>query len=105
MTRALAVTPGQLPTWATLFSQIELADCPQCRSVHGPAAYYVELLHFLDTTATPDGMQAPIMVLDFRRRDLLDLQLTCGNTHTLVSHADLANEVMATFVGTTPADA
>ena len=35
------------PDYSSLFGSAEFCDCPQCRSVHSPAAYLVDLLQFL----------------------------------------------------------
>ena len=36
-----------VPDWSTLFGTLDLCECESCRSIHGPAAYLVDVLHFL----------------------------------------------------------
>jgi hypothetical protein len=38
----------QLPNYTDLFGSLDWCDCKDCRSVLSPAAYLVDLLHFLD---------------------------------------------------------
>jgi hypothetical protein len=85
----------QLPDWATLFGRVDLCDCADCRSIYGPAAYFVDLLQFLNPKVLPQGVtQRPIEVLRRRRLDLEHLQLTCENTNTTLPYVDLVNEVL-----------
>ena len=88
---------GNDASWPSQFRQVELADCPHCRSVFGPAAYFVDLLHFLDTAIAPEGTTAPALALEQRRSDLYDLELTCQNTHEEVSFVDLVNQILEPF--------
>lgn len=81
------------PSWAELFGRVELCDCEHCKSVLGPAAYLVDLMHFLDRS---DGR--PLDVLLQRRPDLQHIQLTCENTNTPVPYIDLVNEILEYYV-------
>lgn len=65
-----------LPNWEQLFGSVDFCECKHCRSVYGPAAYFVDLLQFLRR----DG--APFTALMKRRPDLEHLKLTCENTNT-----------------------
>jgi Tc toxin complex TcA C-terminal TcB-binding domain/Neuraminidase-like domain/Putative peptidoglycan binding domain len=44
---------------ATLFGSQDYCDCEHCRSVYSPAAYLVDLLHFLDVEPPPKAADAP----------------------------------------------
>ena len=80
----------------------DFCACEHCRSVLGPAAYFVDLLHFLDIDdatwqAMPDAPSSgkrPFKVLDERRPDLAHLPLTCENTTTVLPYIDVVNEIM-----------
>jgi hypothetical protein len=85
-----------LPTWSELFGQVSWCACVDCRSVYGPAAYLVDLLHFLDKSAT--NAHSPLDVLLSRRPDLAQLPLTCENTNTVIPYVDLVNEVLESLV-------
>jgi hypothetical protein len=96
----------------TLFGPMDVCECDDCNSVTSPAAYFVELLQylrnnnldpqsqFMDNEHGVLGIQpnTPLGVLHARRPDIIDLELTCANTKTVLPYIDLANEVMESFV-------
>ncbi|MEM9458241.1 MAG: neuraminidase-like domain-containing protein [Myxococcota bacterium] len=71
--------------------------CAQCQSVHGPAAYLVDLMGMLDQggEAEPNN---PLNVLLRRRPDLAELELTCANVDTALPYVDLVNEILESVV-------
>jgi peptidoglycan hydrolase-like protein with peptidoglycan-binding domain len=92
-----------IPDWQDLFGAPELCSCMHCRSVYSPAAYLVDLLHFLGQSGTNAGGLTPLDVLIGkdgpspvmgRRPDLAHLKLTCENTNTALPYLDLVNEVL-----------
>jgi hypothetical protein len=121
-------TPEQvegIPDWPTLFGSLDLCECEHCRSVYSPAAYLVDVLHFLkdrqlvDMDAStrdengkitnvvyrqktlPEGSQVAKSAKDTlfeRRPDLGEIELTCENTNTPVPYVDLVNEVLENYV-------
>jgi len=88
------------PTMEQLFGSQDYCACDDCGSVLSPAAYLVDLLHFLDPPAGsgPPGAKTPFEILDRRRPDLAELQLTCENTNTVMPYVDLVNETMEFYV-------
>ncbi|MFA5908776.1 MAG: neuraminidase-like domain-containing protein [Vicinamibacterales bacterium] len=95
-------------------------ECEHCGSVYSPAAYFVDLLRYLNVSA-PDrrdqiakrlapagsaaataagspssapGPRSPLDVLLARRPDLAHLPLTCENTLTALPYIDLVNELL-----------
>jgi hypothetical protein len=89
-----ASPPGGDATLESLFGPLALCDCEHCRSVYSPAAYLVDLLHFLDPPVT----KPPLAVLRQRRPDLETTLLTCANTNTPLPYIDLVNEVLEAYV-------
>ncbi|MFT4939454.1 MAG: hypothetical protein ACI88A_002496 [Paraglaciecola sp.] len=106
---------NNLPNYKNLFGSPDLCECQHCRSVLSPAAYFVDLLRFLQRSTfkveiedgnfethspydylvgNPD-LNVPILG---RRPDLAELALSCENTNTLIPYIDLANEVMEAYV-------
>jgi hypothetical protein len=89
-------------TLESLFGPLALCDCEHCRSVYSPAAYLVDLLHFLDPDpdppSPPGGATSPIQALRARRPDLENTLLTCANTNTPLPYLDLVNEVLEAYV-------
>ena len=86
----------KVPNWESLFGRIDLCDCEHCRSVYSPAAYFVDLLQFLN----PKSGKKPLNVLLKRRPDLAHIKLTCENTNTPLPYADLVNEILEYYVVT-----
>lgn len=86
------------PTLETLFGSMDYCECEDCRSILSPAAYLVDLLHFIDAQSVPGGFQNPQAVLFGRRPDLQYLPLTCANTNTALPYIDIVNETLEYFV-------
>ncbi|MGH6636408.1 MAG: hypothetical protein ACRED0_09855, partial [Gammaproteobacteria bacterium] len=100
----------RLPTLTELFGSIDLCDCQHCRSMYSPAAYFVDLLHFLGKAPKNSKGHTPFDVLvgkrdqngqitvSGRRPDLEHIKLTCENTNTTMPYVDLVLEVLEYFV-------
>jgi peptidoglycan hydrolase-like protein with peptidoglycan-binding domain len=93
-----------IPNWQSLFGAQEVCDCKHCRSVLSPAAYLVDLLHFLNGRSK-DGFTALDVLIGRektatqagklgRRPDIAQLKLSCENTNTSLPYVDLVNEVL-----------
>ena len=107
-----------VPHVGTLFrGAAGFCDCEHCGSVYSPAAYYVDLLRYLNVSS-PERLEQikdrfkdketsravafheklqlfqPLDVLLGRRPDLADLPLTCENTLTPLPYIDLVNELL-----------
>ncbi|MGY1582266.1 Tc toxin subunit A-related protein [Streptomyces sp. MN13] len=87
-----------LPNLRTLFGSLDYCACPPCRSVHSPAAYFVDVLRFLGQRGTQGtgqhwGKSVRTVLLE-RRPDLGALELSCANTDTAMPYIDLVNEVL-----------
>jgi len=101
VTPAVSTSDDGTPDWATLFGSLDLCDCCECQSVHSPAAYLVDALHFLKyrLSNTPPTSARDILLgrgpdLLGRRPDLGEIELTCDNTNTPLPYVDLVNEVL-----------
>ena len=86
-----------------LFGSQDFCECDDCHSVLSPAAYFVDLMHFLDTNVsqpyfTHPGRADHPLHLKRRRPDLWTLQLTPGNTSTLIPYLTIVNEVLETYL-------
>ncbi len=92
----------EIPQWSTLFGSLDFCSCDACQSVYGPAAYLVDILHFL---ADRDAKLADTSVKDVlfsRRADLGEIELTCENTNTVLPYVDLVLEVLEDAVSPPP---
>ncbi|WP_281827029.1 neuraminidase-like domain-containing protein [Jannaschia rubra] len=92
----------QLDGWEELFGAQTFCDCPECGSVLGAAAYYADLMtfvedHVLDVVFTGANADA-VLALRNRRPDLWSLQLSCANTNTEIPLLVIVNEVMETYL-------
>ncbi|MDH4137069.1 MAG: Tc toxin subunit A, partial [Anaerolineae bacterium] len=91
----------QIPAYNKLFGSLDFIECDHCRSIFGPAAYFVDLMRFVEKNITqnenaiPDGHK-----LEDRRPDLAHIPLDCHNTYDLIPYIDLVNEVLEAIVRT-----
>jgi hypothetical protein len=100
---------GLFPTLENLFGSVDYCECDQCQSVLSPAAYLVDILHFIDPDEeawasikgnfkTINGIEyakrKPFDVLNDRRPDLKNVALTCENTNVAIPYIDIVNEVL-----------
>jgi hypothetical protein len=109
------------PTMESLFGSMDFCECDHCRSVLSPAAYFVDLLQFVDPESSVwDNFLAtwkkthnnqdyphkdangkamkPYDVIVERRPDLPHIPLTCENTHTALPYIDIVNEILEYYV-------
>jgi len=88
--------------WFSLFGSLEQGTFPEELSVHGPAAYLVDILHFLSdrSSKTPDTSAKAILF--GRRPDLGEIELTCDNTSTPLPYVDLVNEALENAIALPP---
>jgi peptidoglycan hydrolase-like protein with peptidoglycan-binding domain len=85
------------PSLNDLFGSDDLCTCASCLSVLSPAAYFVDLLQFLDVKQ-PGSSTTNLDALLKKRPDLAHIQLTCDNTNTRIPYVDLVNEILASYV-------
>ncbi|MEO3761875.1 neuraminidase-like domain-containing protein [Streptomyces sp. B5E4] len=95
---------AQIPDWEELFGSVDYCACSDCRSVHGQAAYLVDLLLSLRDLGSygdpgPPGDEGHVANALYRRRpDLWDTELTCDNTNLQLPYVDLVNELLEDVV-------
>lgn len=95
--------------YSSFFGSQDYCDCGECRSVLSPAAYFADLMYFIE-----EQISKPVFVsnprfrsqlnhplyLKNRRPDLWKLPLTCENTKTLVPYLTIVNEVLENYLNT-----
>jgi hypothetical protein len=90
--------------YAELFGSPNFCHCEQCQSVLGPAAYFVDLMYFVERhILTPsfkaNGAEKNGLHLRSRRPDLwTELKLTCDNTNKVVPSLDLVIDMLEKFI-------
>ncbi len=101
-----------LPSFKDFFGSQDFCKCEHCRSIFSPAAYFTDLMQFIDKhVATTyfdtyrklnevNPVKNPLHPLDLkaRRSDLWSLKFTCDNTHNEITYLELVNEVLGNFV-------
>ncbi|MDE3742115.1 neuraminidase-like domain-containing protein [Maribacter polysaccharolyticus] len=94
-----------LDSIADLFGTQDFCDCEHCKSVLSPAAYFVDLMQFVEKRvmkkegATEDTLPDTHSIhLKNRRPDLWKLPLTCDNTNKSVPYIDCIVEVLSDFI-------
>jgi hypothetical protein len=86
-----------------LFGSQDFCDCDECHSVLSPAAYFVDLMHFVETNVSQPVFTGPghadhPLHLRRRRPDLWTLQLSPANTSTLIPYLTIVNEVLESYL-------
>jgi len=83
-----------IPNIETLFGSLDYCDCEHCKSVYSAAAYFADILRFLEEKdAIPAGKTVKDVLFE-RRPDLGNILLSCENTNTSMPYIDLVNEVL-----------
>src|SRR3989304_5670258 len=97
----LEAVSKDFPNLKSLFKLTDTCACEHCRSVYSPAAYLVEILHFLDKRSVTDLTVMPHVttnlakdVLFERWPDLGEIDLSCENANTPVPYIDLVCELL-----------
>ncbi|KAH7014759.1 hypothetical protein EDB80DRAFT_678734 [Ilyonectria destructans] len=94
--------------WTDLFGSMDMCSCDECHAMGSTAAYFVDILHFLqdrklkppqDTSSTA---QSPQVRLFQRRPDLLDMELCCANANTPLPYTDLVLEILEDAISLLP---
>lgn len=90
----------KLDGFETLFGSLAFCTCAHCQSVLSPAAYFVDLMHFVEEHIRPQfgGQANHPLQLKVRRPDLWTLELTCENTDTRIATLDIVNEILENFI-------
>lgn len=97
----------KLDGFDALFGSLAFCNCEACQSILGPAAYFVDLMAYVDDKIRPQFLRSrtgtpPDTTLDLktRRPDLWTLPLTCANTSTLIATLEIVDEVLETYIAT-----
>lgn len=89
----------QLDGYEALFGNLSFCSCSHCQSVLGPAAYFVDLMKFVDEHIRPQFRTRNNHPLDLktRRPDLWTLDLTCACKDERIPTLDVVNEVLENY--------
>ena len=93
----------EIPGFADFFGNQDYCSCEHCKSILSPAAYFVDLMGFIDehvTQAYFAAQPAHVLNLKARRPDLWTVELTCENTNNPVPYLLIINEILENAVAT-----
>lgn len=85
---------NSFPNLQNLFGRGDICECEHCRSVYSPAAYFADVLMFLNARDSVAQGVSVKQVLFERRPDIGFLELSCENSNTPLPYVDLACEVL-----------
>ncbi len=91
-----------IPGFTDLFGSQDYCNCTECQSILGAAAYFVDLMTFVDENMTGRVFRGKkvrdALNLKVRRPDLWTLPLTCDNTNDLVSYLEIINPTLENYI-------
>lgn len=90
---------GLIPSYPQLFGNLDFIECDHARSIFGPAAYFVDLLRFIEKYIPQDGLDLGHRLAE-RQPRIYRIALDRENTYTLIPYIDLVNEVLEDVVRT-----
>ncbi len=92
LAKKLEAVSKDFPNLKSLFKLVDTCECEHCRSVYSPAAYFVEILQFLDKRIVVANNAKT--ELFSRRPELGEIDLGCANANTPVKYIDLVCEIL-----------
>lgn len=98
---ALAEDLKEIPGFADFFGNQDYCNCKHCQSILSPAAYFVDMMCFLDEHVAQRFFATKPnhpLNLKTRRPDLWTLELTCENTNKPIPYLVIINEILENAV-------
>ncbi len=87
---------SNIPSYQEIFGSVDYCTCPKCKSIFGPAAYFVDLMRIVKNYIELDEKQA--ISLSERRKDLWELSLSCDNTNKEKPYIQIVNDILESFL-------
>ncbi len=91
----------KLAGFQDLFGSLSFCDCQECQSILGPAAYFVDLMKYIDENLRDQFATLPPnhpLDLMTRRPDLWTLELSCDNTNDRIATLTIVDEILENYV-------
>lgn len=90
-----------MPGYDRLFGGLDFIACDHARSIFGPAAYFVDLMRFVEIHITSRAVAVPPpLQLEDRRPDLNKIKLDRNNTFDLLPYIDVVTSVLEAIIET-----
>ncbi|MEM6252863.1 MAG: LamG-like jellyroll fold domain-containing protein [Cyanobacteria bacterium P01_D01_bin.156] len=84
-----------IPAYNKIFDNLDYTETDHSRSIFGPAAYFVDLMRFIEKNITKQSPNIPEdHKLETRQPRLFNIPLGKENTFDLVPYIDLVNETL-----------
>jgi hypothetical protein len=92
----------EIDGYEELFGNQNYCDCEACKSILSPAAYFVDLMYFVNENVSkklfiPSLVNHPLYLKN-RRPDLWTLKLSCDNTNTEIPYLQVVIEVLEKYL-------
>ena len=92
----------EIDGYEELFGNQNYCDCEACKSILSPAAYFVDLMFFVNENVSkklfiPSRIDHPLYLKN-RRPDLWTLKLSCHNTNTEIPYLQVVIEVLEKYL-------
>lgn len=82
-----------------LFGIHSYCSCDHCKSIFSPAAYFVDLMHFVQKHISENEVPVDHAIhLEMRRSDLWNLELSCENTNEQIPYLEIVNTVLEAYI-------
>lgn len=91
----------RIPGFSDFFGDQDYCACCHCQSILSPAAYFVDLMRFIDERVTQPFFAAKPqheLNLKTRRPDLWKVEFTCAHTNTPIPHLVIIDEILENAV-------
>lgn len=91
----------QINGYSEIFGSQDYCECDHCKSIFSPAAYFTDLMLFVEKNVTKrffSSQPGHPLHLRTRRPDLWKLPFTCQNTTTEIPYLDVVNDVLEQFI-------
>jgi hypothetical protein len=84
-----------IPSYQEIFGGLDYCECPNCKSIFGPAAYFTDLMRIAKKHIVLEDKAVP---LTERRNDLFNMKLSCENTNNIKPYLQIVNEIIETSI-------
>lgn len=89
-----------LPSYKDMFGNQNYCQCESCKSIFGPAAYYVDIMRVTERYVSTVNASTipPGYKLSERRHGLFTLPLSCATTNDLLPYLSIVNKNLAEHI-------
>lgn len=91
---------ARIVSWGEMFGSMDYCECDHCQSVLGPAAYFVDLMRYIELFILEPSKNVDVSIqLRTRREDLwAEKLISCKATDEIVPTLDIVNEMLEAWI-------